>query len=802
MRALMMLGRGLRVLGAGAVLVAIEGGVPYMLVRFAWIPLPSKVPSWAEIERLLVNPISDELLLGVLAVPLWLLWAAFSVALAVEIAGLARGIEIHVPLLGPLQSMAAGLLGSMAIAVLPIDLRAASVPIPPVVVEQAAHARAVLPVADEPRERVHVVRPGESLWKIAGKRLGSGTKWRKLWQLNAHHRQVDGQQFTDPDLIQPGWRLRLPAVLRKSPPTPAVVAEPPKPTAERAQPAAPSATVLVTIDVPSGGVVAMSAIAGMCAAHALARFHRRRRRVPPAATEDITITPGPETPPVIEAARRAFRESFHERDETPPSDLDLIRMTSAIEVPDTVVIGASADGSPLRLPLSGLALGLTGPGADDVVRAVLLDLLHQAGNLRVEVVTCTADATRIGMTHAVPGLTILGSPVAALDRFEEIRFTRRRVLAERDAEHVAELRRSDPGEVLPAVVLVLTPGDDVTSRLPVLLEARCGLGALVLGEWPAGAAYRVEADHRVAAVPGDGIKSFIGASLIRLSSGDLADALRNLGDAQEEEPATHSEVASGEWTHSTPVWVRVLGRPAVWVKGHDRPLRVRGLKLSLLLYLALHPQGAAKEAICEALWSGKPPGHEFHSLLRHLRGVLESASGQNGFVLAMDNETYRVDSGKVGYDLWEFQQAVRDARTAPDVPARIRALERAAELCGGELGSGLTEEWILEEQYPLTLAQVDVLTQLAELVDDPERKVELLDQARRLDPDTEEIWCRMMRLQLSLGLRDRARHTGQLLTAHLRTLQAEPLPATAEVLAAALGLRARSKKPERGRTSG
>ncbi|MEU7894234.1 LysM peptidoglycan-binding domain-containing protein [Nonomuraea sp. NPDC049152] len=814
MKILIILGRGARLLLAGVVLIGIEGGVPYMLVRFAGLPIPRGVPSWTAIERLLLNPIPDQLLLSVLAVPLWLLWAAFSVALIVEITALARGVELHVPLLGPLQAMAAGLLGSMAIAVLLIDLRAASTPIQPAAVPVAATQvvevdAAVDGAPHKPREPVHVVKPRDSLWKIAGHRLGSGLKWRTIWKLNGDRRQVDGQMFTDPDVIQPGWRLRLPDAHRSQPSVQVEkppAHEPSPPAQARAKPTeqAPSATpVIVTIDVPSGGIVALSAVAGMCAAQVLARFHRRRRRVLPSAAEGVTITPEPDIPPVIEASRRAYNQLFREQDQAPPSEAELVRAASTIEVPDDIVIGVHEDGSPVRLSLSGMSLGLAGPGALDVVRGILVDLLHQAGDFRVEVLTCAADAARLlgveechALARGVPGLTVLESMGAALDRFEEIRFTRRRMLAEREAGHVEELRQRDPGEALPVVILVVTPEDEVDTRLGTLLEPRCGMGALLLGDWPA-ATCQVAADHSVSAAHGQDGRPLTGANLVHLPAGDLVDALRVLGEAQpdayEQDAAVPPVGTVAEWEHPTPVWVQVMGRPAVLVKDHEQPLRIRGLKLSLLVYLALHPRGATKEAISEALWPGKPPGHEFHSLLRHLRDALETATGLTGesFVVAMDNETYRVDAERIGFDLWEFQREVKAVRVAADTASRLAVLDRAARLCVGELGSGLSEEWILEERYPLTLAQVDVLTQLAELCDDHERNLELLDQARRLDPDTEEIWCRIMRLHQRLGYFEQARLTGQLLLAHLRTLHTEPTPATAEVLAAVLGRRAR-----------
>ena len=55
--------------------------------------------------------------------------------------------------------------------------------------------------------RVHVVRPGESLWSIAEATSAAGDpdrRWRAIWSAN---RDVIGD---DPDLILPGQQLRLP----------------------------------------------------------------------------------------------------------------------------------------------------------------------------------------------------------------------------------------------------------------------------------------------------------------------------------------------------------------------------------------------------------------------------------------------------------------------------------------------------------------------------------------------------------------------------------------------------------------
>ena len=54
-----------------------------------------------------------------------------------------------------------------------------------------------------------VVKPGDSLWRLAEKHLGDGLRWEDIYELNAGP-LPGGGTLRDPNLIHPGWRLRLP----------------------------------------------------------------------------------------------------------------------------------------------------------------------------------------------------------------------------------------------------------------------------------------------------------------------------------------------------------------------------------------------------------------------------------------------------------------------------------------------------------------------------------------------------------------------------------------------------------------
>ena len=56
----------------------------------------------------------------------------------------------------------------------------------------------------------HLVASRETLWSIAGERLGSPLRWKEIAELNYHIRQRDGEALTTEHWVRPGWTLELP----------------------------------------------------------------------------------------------------------------------------------------------------------------------------------------------------------------------------------------------------------------------------------------------------------------------------------------------------------------------------------------------------------------------------------------------------------------------------------------------------------------------------------------------------------------------------------------------------------------
>jgi len=64
------------------------------------------------------------------------------------------------------------------------------------------------------------VQPGDSLWAIAGREYGNPEEWPAIWGANQGQTEDNGETFTDPSLIDPGWELEVPAPAPPAPATP------------------------------------------------------------------------------------------------------------------------------------------------------------------------------------------------------------------------------------------------------------------------------------------------------------------------------------------------------------------------------------------------------------------------------------------------------------------------------------------------------------------------------------------------------------------------------------------------------
>jgi DNA-binding SARP family transcriptional activator len=247
------IGLVLRGLVAATFLLALVVGLPWALWHYIGWPLPRHVPTWAEIETVLLGPMTTTFLLNILACLCWLVWAAFVINVARCAAQAARdGVHTarwpRVSARRPVHALAAVLVSAIMLSVLgnrvtspptsalstlagrgtPVAAtapawRAAPMPSPvmsTVAVQHPVHAsqqtRSATP-AENTRPHTAVVRAPDpetgvydSLSRIAERMLGTRARWPDIFQLNEGKPQPNGRTFTNPHLIFPGEVLQLP----------------------------------------------------------------------------------------------------------------------------------------------------------------------------------------------------------------------------------------------------------------------------------------------------------------------------------------------------------------------------------------------------------------------------------------------------------------------------------------------------------------------------------------------------------------------------------------------------------------
>lgn len=216
-----------------AALLGLLGGVPAALVHWGRLPDPPSGDWW---QQLTDTVVTDTMLYGVLTVAAWVAWMCFAASVVVEAVAGIRGVSApHVTLAGPLQRLARALVVPVLIALSFTQHHArADAPPPGPLLASTSVATLVVDVAESPASvaasdprpvlstgaasadpvevgDVIVVQRVDNPWAFAERHLGDGMRWRELWHLNRGVVQPDGRAWTDPQIIEAGWQLRLPA---------------------------------------------------------------------------------------------------------------------------------------------------------------------------------------------------------------------------------------------------------------------------------------------------------------------------------------------------------------------------------------------------------------------------------------------------------------------------------------------------------------------------------------------------------------------------------------------------------------
>ncbi|AZM48776.1 transcriptional regulator [Streptomyces sp. WAC 06738] len=277
--------------GTLAVTLALLAGMPYILWRATGLPWPEHVSSVGEFSQRLTQPISDPLMIDLLAMVGWLCWAAFAFTVVRETIWYATHLpqllrdrhahHEHVASLSVKGSLAALCIGTLVIALIGLwrpDTVSAQQQLPSSG-ESRAHTAATATFVTAPsrpstscavsmramgatttagpgserhgvsgtseatRNIEHTVIEGDTLWTIAHTYLGDALTWPRIYALNKDRVQSDGARLTEPDLILPGWQLTIPVARAATPaPKPSTTETTPEPDAPPTKAAEPAPT--------------------------------------------------------------------------------------------------------------------------------------------------------------------------------------------------------------------------------------------------------------------------------------------------------------------------------------------------------------------------------------------------------------------------------------------------------------------------------------------------------------------------------------------------------------------------------
>jgi len=213
----------LRGLAATLVILLLVAGVPFLLIAIGAAPWKADL---AALRTLLTSPDDGTLAMVAIAAVAWIAWAFVALSVVLEVVSQVRGLPTPtLPVLGAPQR-AVGQLAAVAALLFvagptvvaafaaPPARAAAAAPVlqpprlAPVEASPVLPEAAPLPAAEAPTKQRstidYTVKRGDSLWKIAERLLGDGTRFTEIVELNED--VLNGR----PDFIVSGTVLKVP----------------------------------------------------------------------------------------------------------------------------------------------------------------------------------------------------------------------------------------------------------------------------------------------------------------------------------------------------------------------------------------------------------------------------------------------------------------------------------------------------------------------------------------------------------------------------------------------------------------
>jgi two-component SAPR family response regulator len=184
------------------------------------------------------------------------------------------------------------------------------------------------------------------------------------------------------------------------------------------------------------------------------------------------------------------------------------------------------------------------------------------------------------------------------------------------------------------------------------------------------------------------------------------------------------------------------------INGLSRRIK-RAATHELIAYLALHPKGASRDELVEAMWPAQDPAR---TRPRFWQSVTEARKAL-GDAWVHEAERYELDRSNVRVDIDQLDTLLAASRG----DGGSEALEGALALWRGEPLEGSDYLWADGEIRSLRATLLDLLERVGRLRlsrDDPRGALQLAEQAITLDRLHEASWRLALQAEHALGLRE------------------------------------------------
>lgn len=205
-------------------------------------------------------------------------------------------------------------------------------------------------------------------------------------------------------------------------------------------------------------------------------------------------------------------------------------------------------------------------------------------------------------------------------------------------------------------------------------------------------------------------------------------------------------------------------KPRVFVLG---PLTITGLRttggskagggrasaLELIAYLALHPAGATRDEILEALWPDTDPRRSRQRLYQATR----DARRLLGDALRNGRGRYDLDRMQVAVDADKLTELTVLAENAEDLDQRMTLLKQTLALFRGEPLAGADFRWAEGARRRLRGTHTHLLETVGYAylaAGEPRQALDLAEQGLAIDNLNEAFWRLALEAESHLGLRE------------------------------------------------